>query len=148
MANERIWYPIKDIGTIGKYILNQLNDAEKQYKIFKKAKEKPGSMNNELVNRMKKVLTEQREYITLYEEQIFKWNEEVKNNFEKQEVLKLTQVLKKLSKINQDSLEMADYMSKNTIENIMLMDDTELAIKVLKEELSLPKILSTVNLRS
>ena len=43
MANERIWYPIKDIGTIGKYILNQLNDAEKQYKIFKKAKEKPGS---------------------------------------------------------------------------------------------------------
>ena len=96
-------------------------------------------MNNELVNRMKKVLTEQREYITLYEEQIFKWNEEVKNNFEKQEVLKLTQVLKKLSKINQDSLEMADYMSKNTIENIMLMDDTELAIKVLTEELSLPK---------
>ena len=139
MDNERIWYPIKDIGTIGKYILNQLNDAEKQYKIFKKAKEKPGSMNNELVNRMKKVLTEQREYITLYEEQVFKWNEEVKNNFEKQEVLKLTQVLKKLSKINQDSLEMADYMSKNTIENIMLMDDTELAIKVLTEELSLPK---------
>ncbi len=139
MDNERIWYPIKDIGTIGKYILNQLNDAEKQYKIFKKAKEKPGSMNNELVNRMKKVLTEQREYITLYEEQVFKWNEEVKNNFEKQEVLKLTQVLEKLSKINQDSLEMADYMSKNTIENIMLMDDTELAIKVLTEELSLPK---------
>ena len=139
MDNERIWYPIKDIGTIGKYILNQLNDAEKQYKIFKKAKEKPGSMNNELVNRMKKVLTEQREYITLYEEQVFKWNEEVKNNFEKQEVLKLTQVLKKLSKINQDSLEMADYMSKNTIENIMLTDDIELAIKVLTEELSLPK---------
>ena len=27
MANERIWYPIKDIGMIGKYILNQLNDA-------------------------------------------------------------------------------------------------------------------------
>ena len=48
-------------------------------------------------------------------------------------------MLKKLSKINQDSLEMADYMSKNTIENIMLMDDTELAIKVLTEELSLPK---------
>ena len=139
MDNERIWYPIKDIGTIGKYILNQLNNAEKQYKIFKKAKEKPGSMNNELVNRMKKVLTEQREYITLYEEQVFKWNEEVKNNFEKQEVLKLTQVLKKLSKINQDSLEMADYMSKNTIENIMLTDDIELAIKVLTEELSLPK---------
>ena len=134
MDNERIWYPIKDIGTIGKYILNQLNNAEKQYKIFKKAKEKPGSMNNELVNRMKKVLTEQREYITLYEEQVFKWNEEVKNNFENQEVLKLTQVLKKLSKINQDSLEMADYMSKNTIENIMLTDDIELAIKALTEE--------------
>jgi hypothetical protein len=134
MDNERIWYPIKDIGTIGKYILNQLKNAEKQYKIFKKAKEKPGSMNNELVNRMKKVLTEQREYITLYEEQVFKWNEEVKNNFEKQEVLKLTQVLKKLSKINQDSLEMADYMSKNTIENIMLTDDIELAIKALTEE--------------
>ena len=96
-------------------------------------------MNNELVNRMKKVLTEQREYIALYEEQVFKWNEEVKNNFEKQEVLKLTQVLKKLSKINQDSLEMADYISKNTIENIMLTDDIELAIKVLTEELSLPK---------
>ena len=96
-------------------------------------------MNNELVNRMKKVLTKQREYITLYKEQVCKWKDEVKNNFEKQEVLKLTQVLEKLSKINQDSLEMADYMSKNTIENIMLMDDTELAIKVLTEELSLPK---------
>ena len=70
MDNERIWYPIKDIGTIGKYILNQLSDAQKQYKIFKKTKEKPGSMNNELVNRIKKVLTEQREYITLYEEQV------------------------------------------------------------------------------
>ena len=54
-------------------------------------------------------------------------------------MLKLTQVLEKLSKINQDSLEMADYMSKNTIENIMLTDDIELAIKVLTEELSLPK---------
>jgi hypothetical protein len=31
MANERIWYSIKDIETIGKYILNQLNDARKQY---------------------------------------------------------------------------------------------------------------------
>ena len=30
-------------------------------------------------------------------------------------------------------------MSKNTIENIMLTDDIELAIKVLTEELSLPK---------
>lgn len=72
MANERIWYPIKDIGMIGKYILNQLNDAQKHYKIFEKAKEKPDSMNNELVNRIKKVLTEQREYITLYEEQVCK----------------------------------------------------------------------------
>jgi hypothetical protein len=48
-------------------------------------------------------------------------------------------VLKKLSKINQDSLEMADYMGKNTIENTMLTDEMELAIKVLTEELSLPK---------
>jgi hypothetical protein len=49
-------------------------------------------------------------------------------------VLKLTQVLKKLSKINQDSLEMADYMSQNTIENTILTDDIELAIKALTEE--------------
>ncbi len=49
-------------------------------------------------------------------------------------MLKLTQVLKKLSKINQDSLEMADYMSQNTIENTILTDDIELAIKALTEE--------------
>ncbi len=39
-----------------------------------------------------------------------------------------------LPHLYQDSLEMADYMSKNTIENIMLTDDIELAIKALTEE--------------
>lgn len=49
-------------------------------------------------------------------------------------MLKLTQVLEKLSKINQDFLEMADYMSQNTIKNTILTDDIELAIKALTEE--------------
>ena len=46
-------------------------------------------------------------------------------------MLKLTQVLEKLSKINQDSLEMADVISQSTIQNTMLTDDIELATKVL-----------------
>ena len=136
--NEKIWYPIKDIEKIGEYIIDQLRDAQTQYKVFEKVKDNPGSMNNELVARMQRVLTEQKESIKLYEEQVLKWEEEAESNFEKQEVAKLIHMLAQLYKINKDSLEIANSVSKSTIENIMEMNDIELAIKVLTGELTLP----------
>jgi hypothetical protein len=139
MTNKRIWYPIKDIGMIGKYIADQLRDTQEQYEVFKKAKERPGSMNNQIVDRMKKVLTEQKGYIKLYEEQVLKWEKEAKSVFIKQDVARLIVMLAELSKINNDSLIIADDISKDTIENIMKMNEIELAIKTLTGELSLPK---------
>lgn len=53
--NKRIWYPIKEMGMIAKYISDQLKDAQKQYEVFEKVRDNPGSMNNELVKRMQRV---------------------------------------------------------------------------------------------
>lgn len=83
---------------------------------------------------------EQKEYLKLYEEQVLKWEaEEAKSDFEKQEVVKLIHMLAQLYQINKNSLEIANDASRNTIENILEMDEVELAIRVLSGDLSLQK---------
>lgn len=138
MANERIWYPIEDSLRIGQYIIGLLDSSIEHVELFRKAKERPSSMNDALVNRTKKLFTERKEHIQLHEEQIIKWKEEAKSDFEKSEVIRLTQMIEELYKINQEVLDIADYISSRTIETILNMDEFELAIKVLTGELTLP----------
>ena len=47
-------------------------------------------------------------------------------------------MIEELYKINQEVLDIADYISSRTIETILNMDEFELAIKVLTGELTLP----------
>ena len=50
--------------------------------------------------------------------QIIKWKKDAKSDFEKSEIIRLTQMIEELYKINQEVLDIADYISSRTQGNL------------------------------
>lgn len=139
MSNERIWYALKDSAILEQYMTVLLAHSMEYLQLFRMANERPHSMTNEIVDKTKKHFNERKEIIKSCEEQVLKWKDEAKSSFEKQEVVRFTQMVETLTQVNQEILGLADYISGKTIESILNMDDFELGLKFLAGEITLPK---------
>lgn len=139
MTRERKWHPISDILIIGKYISDLLGDSKSQYELLQEAKETPSSMDDEIIDRTKKLFTDRGEIIKLYEDQVKKWEKEANRPFDKEEVVRLKEMIVELWSINGEILKIADYIGNYTIEKILNMADGELAIKTMLGEIPAPK---------
>ena len=139
MKKQRKWYPISEIFTIGKQINDLLEDTENQQKIFSKVKASPSSMNNELIQRAANLFTKRKGAINLYADQVNKWENEAMTSSDEEEVTRLQNILTNIEKNNQGTLSIVKYISQYTIEKILSMDETELAVKTMSGEIPLPK---------
>ncbi|MCB2357262.1 hypothetical protein [Clostridium estertheticum] len=72
---QQNWYPISMLPMMSTMISGQLKEAKDQYKNLLKAQSKPYVLNDEIVERVIKVFSEQLDFICLYENQISKWHD-------------------------------------------------------------------------
>jgi hypothetical protein len=124
---KRKWYPISFASTFGVYIDQMLEDSESQYKLLLSAKNKPGIVENSIVSRIK----EAPNPISRYQEQLDKWNQESQNSFNQEILKKLAQKLSKARKVNNEVLDLAEYLRKNPSNKILAKDAAEFGLDFL-----------------
>jgi hypothetical protein len=131
---EQDWHPISMIPMLSTMISGQLEEAKNQYENLLQAKPKPYVLNDEIIERIIKVFTEQLDYICLYENQISKWqHEETLTPKIKLDLDRSQTQLQDLSKVLINLLALAAELKKGTIEKVMEKSDLELGLEFLKK---------------
>jgi len=132
---EPQWQPISMLPTIATHIDGMLEAAQEQYETLLPAKAKPHVLDDYTVNRVKEVFTTQQNDLWLFEEQLTRWSKNQLTAQQRTEVERLQGQMKKLREQVTTILELADDLSKGTIEKVMGKSDAELGFEFLLGQL-------------
>jgi polyphosphate kinase 2 (PPK2 family) len=125
------WQPISMLPTIATHIDGMLEAAQEQYQTLLPAKARPHALDDYTVNRVKKVFTTQQNDLWLFDEQLKRWQSNQPTAQKQTEVERLQRQMKKLREQITVILELADDLSKGTIEKVMAKSDAELGLEFL-----------------
>ncbi len=129
------WHPISALPLIASLLDGQLKDIEKQYQSLVKAREQPYLLDDDTVDRIRKVYSENLDQQWVFEEQLARWKRGNLSSSQSQEVDRLVEVVARLRKIDTDILDLAAELRQGTIDRIMEKSDTEVAMEVLSGKL-------------
>ncbi|MBU3158075.1 hypothetical protein [Clostridium estertheticum] len=131
---QQNWHLIRMLPMMSTMISGQLEEAKDQYKNLLKAQSKPYVLNDEIVDKVIKVFSEQLDFICLYENQISKWHDEETLTTTLETNLSKSQVqLQDLSKVITNILALAAELKNRTIEKVMGKSDLELGMEFFKK---------------
>ncbi|MBW9159476.1 hypothetical protein [Clostridium tagluense] len=130
MEKQQNWHPISMPPMLSTMISGQLEEAKNQYENLFKAQSKPYVLNDEILERVIKVFSEQLDFICLYENQISKWHdEETLTTKLEADLAKSQSQLQELSTVVPNILALADQLKSGTIEKVMKKSDLELGLE-------------------
>jgi hypothetical protein len=125
------WQPVSKLPLITTHIDGMLEDAQEQYQTLLPAKARPHALDDYTVNRVIKVFTDQQHNLWLFDEQLSRWSNGQLSAQQRKEVERLQGQMKKLREQITVILELADDLSKGTIEKVMAKSDAELGLEFL-----------------
>jgi hypothetical protein len=125
------WQPIGMIPPFATHIDGMLESDIEQYQTLLQARSKPHVLDDFTVNRVKQVFSTQRKDFALYDEQLSRWQSGELTDGQRTEVARLVEQMKRLRENNTNVLELAEELSKGTIEKVMAKSDEELGLEML-----------------
>lgn len=132
--HQQNWHPITMIPMLNTMISAQIEEAKNQYENLLQAQPKPYVLNDEIVERVIKVFTEQLDFVCLYENQISKWHYEETLTPKIETDLNRSQLqLQELSNVITNILALAAELKNGTIEKVMGKSDLELGMEFFKK---------------
>jgi len=125
------WQPMSMLPTIATHIDGMLEADVEQYETLSEARGKPHVLDNYTVNRVKQAFTTQRNDFWLFEEQLSRWQSGQLADEQRAEVTRLVEQMRRLRENNTRVLELANELSKGTIEKVMAKSDEQLGLEFL-----------------
>ena len=135
---ERIWHPINMLPVFSELIDGMLDSVDEQLESIHLVLDKPHVLDDDTVNRIIKLYSEQLDDHWIFETQFARWKEDGLPEIEEKEVDRLIQQLEKLKMRGEKILNLARSIEHNTIDKIIGMDDAELALAVLSGKVKPP----------
>jgi hypothetical protein len=130
-AQKPQWQPIEMLPTLATHIDGMLEADLEQYQALLEAKPKPYVLDDFTVDRVRKVFTEQRDGLNVFDEQLLRWQVLPLTDEQRTEVTRLVEQMKRLRENNAKVLALADELNKGTIEKVMAKSDMELGLEML-----------------
>ena len=103
------------------------------------AQAKPYAMDNETIQRVIDVYSEQHDFLWVYREQLSCWKQENPTPKQSKEITRLEKQVDKIDQALKGILAIADEIKDKTIESILGKSDMNLAMDVLMGNLKMPK---------
>lgn len=129
---EQNWYTINTLDMFFKMASNQLSQVKEQYDSLLAVKDKPHVLDDQIIERVIKCYTDQKELLTPERKQFEKWEKEEKlSTTQKEKINKAYEIIDKKGKIIDDILLLSKELEKGTIDKIMAKDDIELGLEFL-----------------
>ena len=115
-----------------------MEHTEEQYKLFLKAENNPHILDDSTVNKALTLAEEDSIFIQVYKEQLNRWNKLNLTTIQQNRINRISEELEKYSILHEKYFALIKKISAGTIDKILVMEDGELALKVLSGELPDP----------
>ncbi len=125
------WQPISMLPVIANLIDSGIVDTEQQLATLLEAEGKPYAFDDYTVQRVVKVYTEQKEFLSIYTLQLDKWKLSNSSASQKQEIDRLEKQLAKFRELNTKVLDLAGKLEGQTIETLLAKSDEEIGLETL-----------------
>ncbi|BDA72480.1 unknown protein [Calothrix sp. PCC 7716] len=129
------WQPISMLPVIANLIDGGIVDTEQQLATLLEAEGKPYAFDDYTVQRVVKVYTEQKEFLSIYTLQLDKWKLSNPSASQKQEIDRLEKQLVKFRELNTKVLDLAEKLEGQTIETLLAKSDEEIGLETLLSKL-------------
>lgn len=126
---EPNFHPISAFAMINSVIDQMLENTEEQYETLLKVKDRPYSLNNEIVNRIFKLYKEQLELLKPYEIQSKKWKELSLSKEQEENIKKYDYKISEIKEMSIEILEFAEKFKDFTIERLLEKDEFEIGLE-------------------
>ena len=134
MNDEPNWQPIEMLPVMNEAIEDMYESSKALINSLETARSKPHVLDDETVNRVIRVHSEQLELNPVYLEQMKRWENEINDAESSKQLAENERKLVELQSIDVLILGIATEISGSTIDEILQMDDVELAIKSLSNK--------------
>jgi len=135
LPKNPIIHPIGMLPVISNLIIESYKGAKDNYENLIAAYDRPHVLNDEIINRVNKLYSSDKQFIPIFQNQIAIWEKDKLTYDQKKEIAKLKEVLVEWDKILKGILALNQELSKGTIDKIIAMDDFELGLKVISGEI-------------
>jgi len=132
------WQPISMLPVFTDMVDGMLEAALAQLDNLQRAADTPHVLDDATLNRVIELNDNQMQDHWLFEEQFARWKREPLSHAQAKEVDRLTQQSSKLKGTNEAIRAIVHRLAESTIDKIMAMDETELALAVLSGKLKPP----------
>jgi hypothetical protein len=112
-----------------------LEHDQGQYTNLLQAKPKPHVLDDHTVSEVIRVYTTSKNDLPLFDEQLRRWGSEKVTDAQRQEIIRLKAQMQKLHEVIDQVLDLADELSKGTIEKTMAKSDEQLGLEYLMKML-------------
>jgi hypothetical protein len=121
-------HPISFLPTFSAMLHELINQTKIQYKNLCEAKTKPQVLDDQLIERLRKVYREQQEQEKFWIHQLEAWQKQTVDSKQKQKIQELIKPAQHLKSMNQQMLTLIDELAPHTLTKILQKDSIELAL--------------------
>jgi hypothetical protein len=130
------WHPVSRLPLISQVIDNNVMTVKSQHDLLVEGQDKPYLFDDETIDRIIIAELETLEFVEIYTEQLGRWQKEKLTKKQQAEVARLLEQSQYLKRLATAILSMADSIAAATIDQIIALDEAELALKVLLGEIA------------
>lgn len=136
MPNPKVnWQPLSFMPVLLEQITNQAIDLAKLKSSLESARGKPHVLDDFTVDRVKHVHTEQRSMMPVFREQCVRWRKKATAQKDLDAIQATSEQVERVDTLLGEIIELADELSKGTIDKILGMSDGELGLAFLRGQL-------------
>jgi len=131
------WQPISMLPVFSEMLVGLLESSLEQLKNMHLVMDKPHVLDDQTLNRMSKLYSEQLDDHWLFEAQFTRWKQDKLSYAQEKEINRLIKLASKLKEANEEIMRMVRSIEDKTINKIVGMNDGEFAEALLYGEFKL-----------
>lgn len=128
---EPNWQPITMLPTIEGMVAEALTSTAEQHTTLAQARTKPHVLDDATVNRARRLMLEQADFVDIYAEQARRWSELELDEDQAERVTALAGQVEQLHTATRAILQLIDELAHGTIDQVLSMSDLELGLQTL-----------------
>lgn len=125
------WQPLSALAQIARDIDEQFANTREQYATLLEVRERPHVLDDAIVARFLRLVTDELEFLPIYREQLTRWYQVRPNSMQIIELDRLTHQLDRWGELLVNQRSLAQEIGAGTIEKVMAKSDLELGIEAL-----------------
>lgn len=142
------WQPLSMLPLIAAIIDGQVETANEQYGNLLRARDRPHVLDDDTVQRVVTLFTDELEFLPIHREQLARWSSAHPTPVQRREIERLSSQLDRIEPVLRDVLSLARELASGTIDTILRMPDGELGLAMCEGRMKPPSGPSpTANLR-